>query len=73
MSPAAFAWPNSGLLCGQCHFLMHCEVSKNDIPVEFRAQCQNPACPNYMKLFRVPPVSAIQLEEIVELRGVKLG
>jgi hypothetical protein len=50
---------------------MHCEVSKNDIPAEFRAQCQNPACPEYMKLFRAAQVSAVQLEEIVELRGVK--
>lgn len=62
----AFAWNNSGLLCGQCHFLMHCEVSKNDFPVEFRAQCFNSKCENFGKLFRVEQSSSVQLTEITD-------
>jgi hypothetical protein len=62
----AFAWYMTGLLCGQCHFAMHCEVSKNDIPVEFRAECRNPNCDNFGKLFKAEPHSAIQLTEITD-------
>ena len=63
---ASFAWPNVGLLCGQCHFMMHCEVSKNDIPVEFRCQCMNSRCENFGKLFRPDIGAAIPLIEITE-------
>ena len=62
----AYAWPNTGLICGQCHHMMHCEMSKNDIPVEFRAQCYNGRCENLGKLFRVEPTSAIQRTEITD-------
>ncbi len=61
---AYFAWANGGLLCGQCHFMMDCSVSKNDFPVEFRTECRNPKCPAHGKVFRVPISNAIQLEEV---------
>lgn len=60
----AFAWLNAPLICGQCHFLMHCEASRNVFPVEYRAECQNSKCTNFGKLFRVDPACAIKLTEI---------
>lgn len=63
---ASFAWLNIGLLCGQCHFMLHCENSKNDIPVEYRARCGNAKCVNFGKLFRVGIESSIPLYEITD-------
>lgn len=62
----AFAWYSAVLICGQCHYAMHGEVSKNDIPVEYRVQCRNSKCENFGKLFRVDPACAIQLIEITD-------
>ena len=65
-SPASFAWRNAGLVCGECHFMMHQEISKNDVPVEFRAECRNPKCPNFGKLFRVGMEASVPLYEITD-------
>lgn len=63
---SSYAWSNAGLLCGQCHCLMDCSVSKNDIPVEFRARCGNPHCVNFGKIFRVGNESAVKLVDITD-------
>jgi len=63
---ASFAWSNSGLLCGECHYMMDSSVSKNEFPVEFRTRCPNKNCPNYGKIFKASQRDAIQLEEITE-------
>lgn len=61
----AFAWSMSGFLCGQCHYAMDSSISKNDVPVEMRVKCINQKCDNYGKIFKVSPVSAFQLEEVL--------
>ena len=62
--PVSFALPNTGIICGQCHYQMDSSMSKNDIPVEFRAKCLNDRCPNFGKLFRVGDEVHVSLTEI---------
>lgn len=62
----AFAWYGAQLICGQCHSWLHCDMSKNDHPVEFRAQCKNPKCTNFGKLFKLDTKHAIPLLEIAD-------
>ncbi len=65
-STGSFAWPNSSLVCGECHCMMDCSVSKNTIPAEFRCKCGNPRCANYGKIFRPERSAAFRLIEITD-------